>query len=83
MQNIDCTWWYVQWYAQQQKIVTNDNRAITQKQENKHFSCFYYKILFCSTKKYKTNFNVSFYFESCKKARAPKDFNQWFLGYWI
>ena len=30
----------------------DDNRSVYQEQENKCFSCFNYKILFCCTKKY-------------------------------
>ena len=30
----------------------SNKKIIYQKQKTKHFSCFYYTILFCSTKKY-------------------------------
>ena len=44
----------------------DDNRSVYQEQENKCFSCFNYKILFCCTKKYQTKFYTLVYNETSK-----------------
>ena len=47
----------------------------TKRQKTKHFSCFYYAILFRWAKKYQTKFYPLLYYKNCKQTRALSNRN--------
>ena len=53
------------------KKQSNSNWTVYQRRKSKHFSCFYYTILFFCTKKSWTKFCTLFYYKNYKQMRAP------------
>ena len=47
----------------------------------KYFSCFYYTMLFCYSKKYQTKFNTFFCYENPKQKRTSTSWIQSFIRY--
>ena len=65
------------------KILSSIASELFIRDKTKHFSCFYYRILFLCTKTSQTKFYTQFHYGNSKQKRALANRIQLFIKFWL